>query len=288
MKFYHDLENWFFIKIDVRQYAILRIGLGLLIFIYLCQLYPLIDLHFNPEGWQTNTDLSAFSSWSILNLLANTYEVKVCWVLALSAIFCFTIGFYACISGLFCWIVLVSIWHYNPLVLDGDDALLRMSLLYMLFSPCDNAYSIKKKTEPFSKQAFIWPLRLMQFQLLIVYFFSGWFKFLNPEWMNGQILNSILIHPQYSRWDLSYFVKQPWIIDVLKPISQLICWWEMLFPVLLCHKSFRQVCICIGIFFHLTLLVTMHIRGFSLIMLVLYMVFLPKKWFEYTLCNKNL
>ena len=78
MKFLNVLESWFFIKIDVRQYAMLRIGIGILIFIYLYQLYPLIDLHFSQEGWQGsgwNNNVNLLSSWSALNLLPHTIQM---------------------------------------------------------------------------------------------------------------------------------------------------------------------------------------------------------------------
>lgn len=283
MKLGNIIQHWFFAEIDIRQYALLRIGIGTLILIYLYQLMPLASLHFSSDGWLGNSPLSngeGTKSWSLLFLFTSASQTQIFWLLAMMFAGGFLIGLHTRTCGWITWIALVSIWHRNPLLLDGDDAILRMTLLYLIFAPCGNAFAIdaigKKPVDKFP----IWPLRMIQLQLAIVYFVSGWVKFQSQQWLDGSILQVILMHPQYSRWNFSLWVEQYWFTTILAWLSHIIRWWEILFPVLLWQRYTRCLCIVIGILFHLGLLVFMHLRWFPIIMLILYIALLPNTWFR--------
>lgn len=284
------VKAWFFAEIDVRQYAVLRIGLGLLIIIYLYQLLPFSILHFSSDGWLDGLSTAhdgPIRGWSILSVFANAKQVRLFWLAAMLFAASFAVGFYSRSSGWLTWIALVSIWHRNPLLLDGDDAILRLMLFYLLFSPCGAAYSIDSLGKQPGETAPVWPLRLMQFQLALVYFVSGMVKFLSPQWLDGSILPTVLSHPQYSRWDFSRLLVKPWFTSVLAYLSDFIRWWEVLFPLMLCQRYSRAFCILIGVLFHLALLLIMHLRLFPIIMLVLYATLLPNAWFIKKLVKRD-
>ena len=277
------IQRWFFAEIDVRQNALLRIGVGSLTFIYFYQLLPLAPFHFSNNGWlgaMPTPNTGIITGWSLLFFFSNETQVLVFWLLAMVFAAGFTVGFYTRLCGWMTWIALVSIWHRNPLVLDGDDAMLRMALLYLAFAPCGNAYAIDALGKRPADLAAIWPLRMIQVQLAIVYFVSGWVKFYSQQWLDGSILQIILLHPQYSRWDFSPWIEEPWLLGILAFMSQVIRWWEVLFPLLLWQRHSRFVCIATGFLFHLGLLVLMHLRLFPIIMLVLYIALLPNAWFR--------
>lgn len=277
------LESWFFSEIDVKQYALLRIGIGLLVLIYLIRLMPLASFHFSSAGWLAEPGFQidwGHSGWSLLFHFHSELEVKIFFLLAVVFASGFTLGFYARLCGLFTWLALVSLWHRNPLILDGDDALLRLSLLYLLMSPCGAAYTPFNLTKIPRKTAPIWPLRLIQIQLAIVYFVSGYAKFQSQAWLDGNIISSVLQHPQYARWNIVPWIEQYGLNDVLLFLSVLIRWWELLFPVLMLNPYSKILALYFGILFHIGLLLFMHLRLFPVIMLVLYIAYIPNHWWH--------
>ena len=177
-------HRFLFQKIDPRQYAALRIGLGISITVYWLNLLPLYPLHFGPDGWLESTrslDLYNSGNWSLLFLLDSDAASNIFWCLSIICSSAFTLGFLSKISGWASLIMLISLWNRNPLLLDGDDAVLRVMLFYLLFSPCGRAWSIDNALRPVRNAAEIWPLRLIQMQLAFIYLVSGWVKFHSPE-----------------------------------------------------------------------------------------------------------
>ncbi len=275
-------DRFLFVRIDIKQYAFLRIGIGFLITLYLINLLPYYSVHYSFNAWLSpmgDLDLYHSGSWSILFWLQSQTQS---WYFLYSAIACsmlYTLGAATKISGCCTLIALISLWNKNPLLLDGDDAILRVMLFFLLFSPSGRVLSIDAFFRLQTRHSPVWPLRMMQIQFAFVYFVSGWVKFHSPEWLDGSVLQTVLIHPEYSRFNLSAWMSYEWLVKLLGVISGLIMWWELLFPLLCLQRHARFICVIFGIIFHLGLLLMMNLREFSIIMLVLYMVFIPNRYF---------
>lgn len=273
----------FFQSVDVRQYAILRIGLGSMISFYLIGFIALFADHFGPEGWLGSSgdlDLYHAGSWSVLFLTGSEAQAWIFIGVTLVGALFFTLGLLTRWCGFILLIGLISIWNRNPLLMDGDDAILRIMLFYLLLSPCGNALALDSRWRHRSQRAEIWPLRMIQIQLALIYFISGWVKFHSPEWLNGSILQYLLIHPEYSRWNWNDLIDQPVFRHGLQLISTLIMWWEILFPILILLRITRPCAIAIGLIFHGGLLIFMHLRLFSPVMLILYIAWIPARCFD--------
>lgn len=279
---FQSWNDFWFRLIDVRQFAVLRIGLGILILIYLAGYLRDFNDQFGPQGWLGSIqelNLYHAGNWSLWLLIdSEPLAMIACFCLLLAAL-CFTLGFRTRLCGVITWVGLISFWNRNPLLLDGDDAILRTMLFYLLFAPCGNAFSIDGRVRPRERRAEIWPLRMMQMQLALVYFISGWVKFHSPQWLDGSVLQFVLIHPEYARWDLGGLVQRPGLQALLGFVSTLIMVWEVLFPVLICARLTRPFTLLIGLIFHTALLTFMHLRLFSVIMLFLYTLWTPNRFF---------
>lgn len=284
MSYRQGLEHGLFSDIDLRQYALLRIVTGLLILLYLGQLLPYSVLHYSSDGWLGRLPASGEESflpmWSVLNVGFSAGTIAFFWWFSMLFAVGFSVGCHTRICGWLTWLALVSIWHRNSLLLDGDDAILRMMLLYLNCSRCGRVWSIDAIGKRWESVGPIWPLRLMQVQMALIYCVSGWVKFHSRQWLDGSILQWILAHPQYSRWDLIPWFEAHELLFVLALLSHFIRYWELLFPLLLCHWRSRALCLCIGALFHIGLLAFMHLRLFAVVMLVFYIVFLPNAWFH--------
>jgi len=195
------------------------------------------------------------------------------------AAFMLMIGWQSRLAATITWLVWVSLWNRNPLLLDGDDAILKLMCFYLMLSSCGNCWSVDACLQIKPQQVSVWPLRLIQFQIALIYFVSGWVKFHSPEWLDGTIMQYVLIHPQYSRWDGWSFIDNPLLSGVLLALAGFIRWWELLFPFLLINAHSRKISLLIGILFHAGLLLTMNLRWFPVIMLSLYPALLSNSSF---------
>ena len=278
-------ENFWFKQIDARQYAAMRIAFGGLSAVYLIGLLPYVETQFSSLGWLGNVrqiEIQNGGSWSLFFIPAGAHATTVAYAIVLIGIvsaFLLMIGWQSRLTACITWLVWVSVWNRNPLLLDGDDAVLKVMCFYLLLSPCGNCWSVDACLHKMPQQMAVWPLRLIQFQVALIYFVSGWVKFQSPEWLDGTIMQYVLIHPQYSRWDGWAFVDKPLMTGLLAGLAGFIRWWEVLFPFLLLNAYTRKVSLLIGVLFHLGLLLTMNLRWFPVIMLSLYPALLSNSRF---------
>ena len=278
-------NRFWFRSIDARQYAAVRIAFGGLSAVYLLGLLPYVETQFSGLGWLGNIRQIAIQnggSWSLFFIQAGAQATTLAYAIVLVGImaaFLLMIGWQSRLTACLCWLVWVSLWNRNPLLLDGDDAVLKVMCFYLMLSPSGNCWSVDASLLKKPQKVAVWPLRLMQFQIALIYFVSGWVKFQSPEWLDGTIMQYVLIHLQYSRWDGWVFKDDPLITGLLAGLAGFIRWWELLFPFLLINTYTRRVSLLIGILFHLGLLLTMNLRWFPVIMLSLYPALLSNSSF---------
>ena len=278
-------NQFWFKSIDARQYAALRIAFGGLSVVYLLGLLPYVETQFSGLGWLRDIQQIAVQnggSWSLFFIQAGaqatTLAYAIVWM-GIIAAFMLMIGWQSRLAAFITWLVWVSLWNRNPLLLDGDDAILKLMCFYLMLSSCGNCWSVDACLQIKPQQVSVWPLRLIQFQIALIYFVSGWVKFHSPEWLDGTIMQYVLIHPQYSRWDGWSFIDNPLLSGALVALAGFIRWWELLFPFLLINAHSRKISLLIGILFHAGLLLTMNLRWFPVIMLSLYLALLSNSSF---------
>jgi Vitamin K-dependent gamma-carboxylase len=280
-------DKFWFKTIDARQFAALRIAFGCLSLVYFLSLLPYVENQFSGTGWLSDSRQIANQnggSWSLFFLPAGNYTIPLAYAVVLLGIVSaslMTIGWNSRMTASFTWLIWVSLWNRNPLLLDGDDAVLKVTCFYLMLSPCGNAWSIDAYFCKKQQQVAVWPLRLIQFQIALLYFVSGWVKFHSQEWLDGTILQYVLIHPHYSRWDGWGIISNSPIASLLAGLSWYLRWWELLFPLLLLNAYTRKLSLIIGILFHLGLLLTMNLRWFAVIMLALYLAVVPNNCFVF-------
>jgi hypothetical protein len=281
-------DNFWFKTIDARQFAALRIAFGGLSAIYLLGLLPYVEMQFSGSGWLGNIQQIAEQnggSWSLLFIRASTNATKLAYavvIVGIASAFLLMIGWHSRLVACMTWLVWVSVWNRNPLLLDGDDAVLKVMCFYLMLSPCGNCWSVDACLNKSSEQpqhVAVWPLRLIQFQVALIYFVSGWVKFHSQEWQDGTVMQYVLIHPHYSRWDGWAIIDDKSITGLLAGLAGFVRWWELLFPLLLINAYTRKLSIVIGILFHAGLLLTMNLRWFAVIMLSLYPALLSDSYF---------
>ena len=279
-------DKFWFKTVDARQFAALRMAFGGMSLVYFLGLLPYVETQFSGAGWLGDTRQIATQnggSWSLFFIPAGDKAIVLAYavvMLGMLSALLMTIGWRSRLAAAVTWLVWVSLWNRNPLLLDGDDAVLKLMCFYLMLSLCGNCWSVDAYFRDKPQYVAVWPLRLMQFQVGLLYFVSGWVKFHSQEWLDGTILQYVLIHPQYSRWDGWWLLDYPLITKLLAGLAWFIRWWELLFPILLLSPYTRKLNLVIGILFHIGLLLTLNLRWFAIIMLALYLALVSNAYFN--------
>lgn len=215
----------------------------------------------------------------------------VIWVLALALM---TVGFFTRTSALIAFVMAVSFNMRGIWALNGGDDVAAQLLFYLTLAPAGAAWSIdslrrriKRYRDPergfelineleLPKPAMIppWSVRLMQIQLVLIYFLNGVNKFYGPfqsDYINGDALYWILHDTTLIRWSYDQF-----------PIPLIFCrlagWitllFELGFPFLILWSRVRPWLLIVGVLFHAAIFIFMEIGWFGQNTLGFYPVFL--------------
>lgn len=271
---------------------------------------------FGPDGLYPVRSFENFSGslwrWSIIDPAwsVGTLEVLL-WVLVACAVLT-ALGLFTRVATVGMWLLLLSFHMRNPVILNGGDVLLRSAVFLLMLMPSGAAWSLdnlvrkrllrpiqptlirKLMALPFTHAALWgevfrgesstgwirpWSVRLAQFQLAIVYFFTGVDKVrsVNPDtgqlgdWLGGHAVFKALNHGTISRF--AVFGDLPWW--VFAPATWLTLGWEIGFPLLVLWKRTRWYALSIGVLLHVGIWVTMEVTHFSFTIMAFYWLFVP-------------
>jgi hypothetical protein len=278
-------DRLFFADVDARRLAALRIGTGLFAVITLLGLAPLIELHYSDAGWlpvsSTPTPLAG-QRFTLLHAFTSPFGVTVFLGLSLAAAFAMTLGFHARAASWLTFLALVSFQQRNTLLFYGGDAVLRLLTFGVALGPAGRAWSIdawrarsRRPAESTPTTTPVWPIRLIQLQIMVIYFFSGLGKLHGSTWHDGSALAIVFAHPSFSRFDISGLTAWAPFAFALRTMTQLTFVWELSFPLLVCSRIGRWVALAIGVAIHVGIIVFMRIHWFGHIMIMSYLAFLP-------------
>jgi Vitamin K-dependent gamma-carboxylase len=269
-----ETDNWL---------TILRIGLGVQITLYSLSLrkdwYGLLggsgvssrDLaetllsvqsHFAPRlGWFV-------AMGEHLGLREETV-LAITWTCLLVAGCSLLLGLACRLSAILAWFLHLCATGSGGFVSYGVDNFMTIGLFYLMLSPLPDRYSLDwrlRELRPKNPQLLGFWLRVLQFHLCVIYFFSGLTKCLGNGWWNGTSVWRALIRPPFNMIDPEILVR--W--RSLFPVAGIcICLLEIGYPFLIWNGKTRKIWL-IGICaMHLGIGVTMGMYLFALIMIVL-------------------
>lgn len=263
---------------DPHIYAAIRIVFATLVLINFAVLYPDLDLWFTGEGVlpaEASREATKPHSWSLLLLLPDTSQAVhlAFWVAVANAIG-LLVGLFPRFNALCVFIWIVSFQVRNGVIQDGEDTLLRMLAFCMIWMPSGHAWSCHtwwgkawgRERLPTANTLPIWPLRLMQLEMAIMFLSSGLVKLGGDEWLNGTALYYVSrLNDHFGRfWVPAWVFDTPWVV-ALVTWSVLLA--EITIPILIWFRETRLVCLLILLVFHLANEWTMNLFLFHWLML---------------------
>lgn len=280
MKFFRDFDRVFFGYGRAESLALIRIILGSLTALILLGRLP------HAEAWYTNQGLVPADLVRIaqpgyfLNPLASVdqlWAVQLFIVLAIVCALATTVGAFTRVATIGLFLAYVFLTHRNPFVLHSGDTLLRLALLYLAVSRCGAAYSLDRiwklrrlkqsEADAEPEEVPLWPQRLIQFQLSVVYITTVWAKWQGYTWREGYATWYPPHLVEFERFPVpGFFDQQPFL--AMATYGTLLV--QLALAILVYHPSLRKWVLIAGLFLHAAIEYRFNVPYFSLIICTLF------------------
>ncbi|MFT5819509.1 MAG: hypothetical protein ACI8ZM_000733 [Crocinitomix sp.] len=248
-------------------------------------------------GWNTAHPWYMQGSKALLNILNHPINAGNPWIA-----YVFVYGQIALlISGLFnilprltavlLYFVTANLFIKGYLMFTGGEALISLLLFYLMFIHI----SVKKKSDKVSpvnfdlqnvlNNTFYWVILI---QICLLYFFSNFYKLLDPYWLNGEALMHISKVDAFSGPVMhAVFAENP-TLSMIGTYTVLV--YQGLFPVLVWFKRIKIPFLAIGVILHLGIAIGMGIFTFGVLMILTYLLFVDQRhiqWFKKRFSRKK-
>ena len=177
---------------------------------------PLLEDYLPPEWGQ------AWRDWCD----APEHASRLFAVLAV-AVACLTLGLWTRTAAVVAWALLVAFNHRLFALMNGGDSMMRCALFYLLFARSGAVWSVDSalRRRPASGPVVVpaWPVRLMQIQLGLMYFFTGLSK-IGGDWIDGEAVYWVLNDVAVARWPYH-------ALPIPLPVCRLLSWATLTFEI---------------------------------------------------------
>jgi hypothetical protein len=266
--------DFFWGPADARAYALVRVALAIGGLVNLVDLWPhRFELYASTGVVSLDAVHAAMNGiryFSIFDYAASEGAVTAVFAAAAVALVALGLGVFPRVAA-----VLVVLWHLSsshraPPVLHGWDHILRAYSLLVLVSPMPKVWSVLRRGQP-SGSVPAYGLRMMQWQLAVIYMTTVWQKLPDPYWRNGQLLAYFSVSLFSREPNTLFLVRHEWLSALATYISLAI---EASIPWLLWFQTTRVLGLLAGFGLHFLVAVTARIAIFSTCMMIPYAAFL--------------
>lgn len=280
--FLRAVDRWWFGYGSPVTMDVFRIAMGFLIFTNLV----MVGIDF--EAWYTErgfvpVDIGAlyFHESPRLNLLAGVTDARFTlafYVLVTLCALLTCIGLWTRVSSIILTLGLITLHHRNGVILNGGDLVMRMGALYIALGPSGASCSVDRLIRQWKGSApavpelvSLWPQRLIQFQVALVYFTTVWHKAFGTHWRDGTATYYPLHLNEFHRFWLPDFMREwpPFIMATT--YGTLVV--ELALATLVFFKPWRKWALLGGVGLHLFIEYAMNIPLFGLLMIATYLSF---------------
>jgi len=278
-------DEFFYGPCDPRLLALLRIGFASLVLVQALLMLPQLNMLWSVRGMLPLADLRDVADGLVPTLfsLLPSSDV-VLWVgygLLLLHASLLLVGYRSRLQ-LACTLVwLISFQNRNPLVLNGQDAVLRLIGVFLLLAPVGAVWSIDRRrgASP-ARPAAYFPIRLLQAQIAIVMLSAGVWKLRGDDWLNGTALYYVTrLDGFWGNLPLpSAAVSSRLTLRALDYATLVL---ELSVPIAIWFSRTRTLALGAALGFHACLAYSMNLFLFAPIMMLGWCAFLEKSDFDW-------
>lgn len=269
------LEEWFFRPADPRAYASLRVGYAVAGLAVLIDFWPLRYSLLSSSGM-----FGGATPGQPLNVFAWVHGdtgVTIAMLFFAIALVCLALGVLQRLSAIAAYVWVSSYSTTAAVALSGFDTILRVVGFVLVISPVVPTWTIGRRgATSVQRSPPAYGLRLVQWQVLLIYVCTVWLKAPDPFWRNGAAV------PYF--W-MSMFARHPTAAAAhLGALGALFTYGTLLVevsvPFLLWAKKTRWLGVALGAGLHVGIALTSELALFTLTILPLYAAYFEAEDFD--------
>jgi hypothetical protein len=268
------IEGWFFDSADPRAYAAVRIGYAIAGFAVLIDYWPLRAAMLSSAGMFGGAEGSSVLPLNVFAWVRSETSVSIAMVVFALAYVSLGLGVLPRLSAAVAYIWVTSYSSTAAVALSGFDTILRVVGFVLVISPTVRTWSLRPSADAPAPPAY--GLRLIQWQVLLIYVCTVWLKAPDPYWRNGQAVPYFL---------MSIFARHPTAgVAHLGALGGLLTYGtlvvEFAVPFLLWGRRTRWLGVGLGAGLHIGIALTSELALFTLAILPLYAAYFETQDFD--------
>lgn len=213
----------------------------------------------------------------ILHSVVSTDLTLAVFIVALVSSLFVAAGLWTRFSTILLAIATVSLHHRDAAILHGGDTALRICVLYVMLAPSGAAVSLdrwrarRKGIEgPTPRLVSLWPQRLIQYNMALIYFTTWWIKLDGIYWRAGLATYFTSRLPEFYRFPVPAFTKSVAASHVQTYLAALT---ELSLGTIVFWKPARKYVLIAGLLMHGYIEYSMNVPLFEWIMVSMYISF---------------
>jgi uncharacterized membrane protein YphA (DoxX/SURF4 family) len=278
----HAVSAWdrfWFAPVDTSTLALFRIAVATVILSWTLALAPSLYAFYSRDGiLPTYPVYEGTLAWGLIEYFPSNAAVTLFYFLLLIGSICLLFGFFTRLAAFIVFVCVVSFAHRNPWVLNSGDLLVQVLAFYLMLAPAGEALSVDRWLK--SGRSFwdfparsIWPLRLVQVQVSILYVAAVWAKVRGVTWNDGTAVSFALRIGDLQRLPVPGFITDSLVISNLLTFGTLAI--ELAIGILVWNRILRPWVLLLGVSLHLGIDYAVRVGFFSWAVLVAYVAFVP-------------
>jgi hypothetical protein len=252
--------------------GLVRMAFGALAVMWTLWLLPILHDMLGPDGVAPQQP-AVPGNWGVFEFWTSDQAILIGWAVLLVSAIALTLGWHSRVAAVLVFVLILSFLHRDPWVFNAGDSVVRIVALFIALSPCGTALSLdqRRRTGSFwsAQTRPIWPVRLMQVQLSIIYLSSVQIKMTGDSWTQGVAVSYAL-----RLVDMQRLASPDWLTT--NALIMNVATWaalaiELAVGVLVWNRRLRPWVLAAGVMMHLMIDIGILIGIFSYAMFVLYL-----------------
>ncbi len=251
---------------------------GALAVLWTLWLLPILHDLLGPRGVVPDQHHPAIpGNWGVFEIVSSDQAILIGWAVLLASAIALTLGWHSRVAAVLVFVLILSFLHRDVWVFNAGDSVVRIIALFVALSPCGTALSLdqRRRTGSFwsAQSRPLWPLRLMQVQLSIIYLSSVLIKLTGQSWPQGTAVSYALRLVDMQRLPSPDWLTRNALLMNVATWAALAT--ELAIAVLVWNKRLRPWVLAAGAAMHLMIDIGIIIGIFSYAMFVLYLAWVP-------------
>ena len=238
--------------------GVFRIVVGGLAFIDLLMISIDFKTWFGEHGlypqWMAERWAGEIPRFSVLAGVTDERVTAIVYGVVTLAALATCLGLFSRVSAILLFIGIVTLHHRSPDILHSGDTLLRAWCFILTLMPSglscslDRLIAKKRGIAPeIPPLVSLWPQRLAQIQLAIVYFSTVWIKWGGITWRDGTATYYPSLLHEFDKFPVPAFVNHPPFIQITTYATLIV---ELALATIVFSRPLRKWCLILGLGLH--------------------------------------